>query len=96
MSLSLKNHVAVVTGSSTGLGKAIAFVLGKAGAKVLVNYFNNEARAQKTLAELEQAKVGGHPGQGATAPNARCARSPSPGRSRRFTSLRGCDTHERV
>jgi 3-oxoacyl-[acyl-carrier protein] reductase len=57
MSLSLKNHVAVVTGSSTGLGKAIAMALGKAGAKVVVNYFNNEARARRTLAELEQAKV---------------------------------------
>ncbi len=31
MPFSLKNHVAVVTGSSTGLGKVIALTLGKAG-----------------------------------------------------------------
>jgi 3-oxoacyl-[acyl-carrier protein] reductase len=54
-SFSLKDHVAVVTGSSTGLGKAIARVLGEAGAKVTVNYFNNQARAEKTLAEFTGA-----------------------------------------
>jgi 3-oxoacyl-[acyl-carrier protein] reductase len=57
MPFSLKNHVAVVTGSSTGLGKAIALTLGKAGARVALNYFNNEARGQKALAELTAAGV---------------------------------------
>ena len=38
---SLKGKVALVTGSSTGLGKAMAIALGKAGAKVALNYFNN-------------------------------------------------------
>jgi 3-oxoacyl-[acyl-carrier protein] reductase len=54
---SLKGHVALVTGSSTGLGKAIARVLGQAGAKVTVNYFNNQARAEKTFAEFNQAGI---------------------------------------
>src|SRR5262245_60061870 len=49
MPFSLKGHVALVTGSSTGLGKAVALELGKAGAKVVVNYFNNVARAEKTF-----------------------------------------------
>jgi 3-oxoacyl-[acyl-carrier protein] reductase len=55
MSLSLKNHIAVVTGSSTGLGKAIAIALGKAGAKVVLNYHNNQARGQKTFDEFRSA-----------------------------------------
>src|SRR5262245_54465319 len=54
---SLEGHVAVVTGNSTGLGKAIGLVLGKAGAKVPVNFFNNEARAKATLAEYEKAGI---------------------------------------
>ncbi len=57
MPFSLAGHVAVVTGSSTGLGKAIALTLGKAGAGVLVNYFNNDARAERTQAEFKQAGV---------------------------------------
>jgi len=57
MPFSLANHVAIVTGSSTGLGKAIAMTFGKAGAKVALNYFNNQPRAEKTLAELKQAGI---------------------------------------
>ena len=57
MSFSLKGHVAIVTGSSTGLGKAIAFTLGKAGAKVALNYWNNQTRAEKTRAEFREALV---------------------------------------
>ena len=52
MSFSLENRIALVTGSSTGLGKSIALELGKAGAKVAVNYFNNQERAEKTIAEF--------------------------------------------
>jgi len=54
---SLQNHTAIVTGNSTGLGKAIGLALGRAGAKVPVNFFNNESRAKKTLAEYEQAGI---------------------------------------
>src|SRR4051794_191615 len=57
MAFSLAGHVAVVTGSSTGLGKAIALALGKAGAGVVVNSFNNQARAESTRAEFEAAGV---------------------------------------
>lgn len=57
MPFSLANHVAIVTGSSTGLGKAIALAIGKAGAKVALNYFNNQVRAEKTFAEFQQAKI---------------------------------------
>jgi 3-oxoacyl-[acyl-carrier protein] reductase len=54
---SLNRHTALVTGNSTGLGKAIGFALGKAGAKVPVNFFNNEARAKQTLAEYQAAGI---------------------------------------
>jgi 3-oxoacyl-[acyl-carrier protein] reductase len=57
MAFSLKGHVAIVTGSSTGLGKAIGLSLGKAGAKVAVNYTNNQARAERTFAEFQAAGI---------------------------------------
>src|SRR3954470_15082094 len=57
MAISLKGRVALVTGNSTGLGKAIGLALGKAGAKVPINFFNNEARAKTTLAEYEAAGI---------------------------------------
>jgi 3-oxoacyl-[acyl-carrier protein] reductase len=57
MEFSLQGRVAIVTGNSTGLGKAIGLSLGRAGAKVPVNFFNNEARATATLAEYEAAGI---------------------------------------
>ena len=58
-SFSLKNRVALVTGSSTGLGKAMIAGLGRAGAKVALNYQNNQARAEAAFAELEAAGIEG-------------------------------------
>ena len=52
MPFSLSNHVALVTGSSTGLGKAVSRSLGLAGAKIVLNYFNIQPRAERTLAEF--------------------------------------------
>ena len=54
MSFSLDGQVALVTGSTAGLGKAIALRLGQAGAKIALNYNNNELRAQEALADLKQ------------------------------------------
>jgi 3-oxoacyl-[acyl-carrier protein] reductase len=56
---SLDGHVALVTGSSTGLGKATARTLGKAGAKVVVNYANHVERAEQTLDELRSDGIDG-------------------------------------
>lgn len=53
MPFSLDGRVALVTGSSTGLGKAIAFGLARSGARVALNYFNNEERALKTFSEFQ-------------------------------------------
>jgi len=52
MPFMLTNRVALVTGSSTGLGKAIAFALAKAGARVALNYAHNQARAEETFSEF--------------------------------------------
>lgn len=57
MRFSLQGHVAIVTGNTAGLGKAIGLALGTAGAKVPVNYFNDEARARRTLDEYRSAGV---------------------------------------
>ncbi len=43
---SLEGRTALVTGSTTGLGLAIAESLGAAGAKVALNYFNDQRRAE--------------------------------------------------
>ena len=56
-SFNLENRVALVTGSSTGLGKAIALGLGQAGAKVALNFQNNAARAQAAHEELLAAGI---------------------------------------
>ncbi len=59
MAQSLNGRVAFVTGSSTGLGKGVAFALGKAGAKVAINYFNNQERGDKAFAEFKDAGCDG-------------------------------------
>lgn len=57
MPFSLAGRTAIVTGNSTGLGKAIGLALGKAGARVPVNYFNNSERAERTLTEYNKAGI---------------------------------------
>lgn len=53
MSFSLSQKVALVTGSSRGLGYGVAHALGKAGAKVVLNYLNDRESAEKALAGLK-------------------------------------------
>lgn len=48
----LDGRVALVTGSSRGLGRAMAFGLGRAGAKVAFNYQNSRETAEKTFADF--------------------------------------------
>ena len=58
-STSLEGRVALVTGSSKGLGKAIAFALGERGAKVALNFKHSTETAEETLTEFLEA---GHEG----------------------------------
>jgi 3-oxoacyl-[acyl-carrier protein] reductase len=48
MNIDLSNQVALVTGSSGGIGRAIATELAGCGAKVVVHYLNNKAGAEET------------------------------------------------
>ena len=49
----MTKRVVLVTGSSTGLGKAMALGYARAGYKVAMNYQNNKARAEAAFAELK-------------------------------------------
>lgn len=48
----LSDKVAIVTGSSRGLGRAIAYELADHGAKVVINYYQSKAPAEELAAEL--------------------------------------------
>lgn len=47
--MSLHNQVAIVTGASRGIGRAIALSLGRAGAHVIVNFRGNQVAAAESL-----------------------------------------------
>jgi len=51
--MKLSNKVAVVTGASKGLGRAIAYALAKEGADVVVNYCQSEKSAAETAAKIK-------------------------------------------
>lgn len=51
--LIFKDKVAVVTGASRGIGRAIALELAKNGAKVAFNYLKSDADAKSLLQEIE-------------------------------------------
>ncbi|TIU79345.1 MAG: SDR family NAD(P)-dependent oxidoreductase, partial [Mesorhizobium sp.] len=51
---SLEGKTALVTGSSRGIGRAIAEGLAANGAIVVVNYIGNEKAAQEAVAAIEK------------------------------------------
>ncbi|MGL5753368.1 MAG: 3-oxoacyl-[acyl-carrier-protein] reductase [Paraclostridium sp.] len=51
------NKVAIVTGGSRGIGKAIAKKLALFKANIIINYTSNEEEALKTKAEIEELGV---------------------------------------
>lgn len=51
MKFNWQNKVVIITGSNAGLGKVLAILLGKKGAKIVLNG-RNESRLKNTLSEL--------------------------------------------
>ena len=50
----LQGKFALVTGASRGIGRGIAIKLAERGAKVAINYLNNEEAANHTLNEIRK------------------------------------------
>ncbi len=50
----LENNVALITGASTGIGRAIALEFAKEGAKVVVNYVNSKKEANEVVEDVKK------------------------------------------
>ena len=72
--MSLKDKVAVVTGSSNGIGAAVALQLADAGAKVVVNYTRSESDARRMLQLVTERGSEAMLGQGDISDDAACRR----------------------
>jgi len=57
MKIDLSGRVALVTGGSRGIGRAIALALGDAGCDTLINYQSSDAAAEEVVSELKKKKV---------------------------------------
>ena len=52
LAVSLSGQKALITGGSSGIGRAVALALGRAGAAVVVNYNRGEEQAQEVVDEI--------------------------------------------
>jgi 3-oxoacyl-[acyl-carrier protein] reductase len=53
--MKLSGKVAIITGGSRDIGKAVSIKLASEGARVVVNYFNNKDEADQTLEDIRAA-----------------------------------------
>src|SRR3972149_3667569 len=49
----LTGKIAIVTGASRGIGRAVALKLGALGARIVVNYNQNASAAEQVVAEIK-------------------------------------------
>lgn len=56
--MDLKNRIALVTGASKGIGKAIALALAKEGCSVVINFKSDAEFAKEVLAECDRYSKG--------------------------------------
>lgn len=54
--MKLKDKVAIVTGASRGIGKAIAIEMAREGARIIVNYNNSKEGALEVIKEIQYIK----------------------------------------
>jgi 3-oxoacyl-[acyl-carrier protein] reductase len=52
--MELDGRRALITGSSRGIGRGIALALAENGVKVAIHYYQNEAAAKDTLAQVRE------------------------------------------
>jgi len=57
MTFSLSQKVALITGSSRGLGFGVAQALGKSGARIVLNYLNDRETAEKAVQLLKEDRI---------------------------------------
>lgn len=57
--MDLRDKTAIVTGASTGIGRAAAWSLAERGARVVVNYAHNAGDAEETLAGVRERGASG-------------------------------------
>ena len=55
----LRGKCALITGSSRGIGRGVALKLAENGAKVAIHYYQNEAAAKDTLAQVQKRDSSG-------------------------------------
>ncbi len=70
----LSGRVAIVTGSATGIGAAVAQGLARRGANIVVNYTRSQAEAEETAAAVKAAGADVRIVQGDVAVDADCRR----------------------
>lgn len=58
--MKLKDKIALITGSDSGIGQAAAIEFAREGANVVITYHNDREGAEKTLEEVEKTGQKGH------------------------------------
>src|ERR1700750_1995196 len=53
--IDLSGHVTMITGSSRGIGRAVALLLARSGAKIVLNYKSDRAAGERTAAEIVES-----------------------------------------